>query len=235
MKEDYSKKHISIKQWAEEDKPREKLLLKGKNALSNAELVAILINSGTSKISALDLSKIILNSVGDGLDKLAMLSAQELMDFKGIGEAKAIRIVSALELGRRYREKNVEKKPRIQSSLDAYQYLSTELSDLDHEQFWVLLLNRANDVITKIQISVGGVSGTIADPKIIFNKALQYKANSIILAHNHPSGNTNPSQADLKLTKQVTKAGEFLEIDVLDHLIIGRREYLSFADENLMS
>ena len=235
MEESYSKNNIPMKQWAEEDKPREKLLLKGKNSLSNAELIAILINSGTTKISALDLSKKILNSIDNDLNALALLSVHDLMTFNGIGEAKAIRIVSALELGQRRHSTATNKKYKIQSSQDAYQCLLAELSDLDHEQFWVLLLNRANQVISKIQISKGGLSGTVADPKIIFHKALQHSSSSIILVHNHPSGNVEPSSADLTLTKQIVEAGAFLDIKILDHIIFGDKKYLSFLDEGLMS
>lgn len=222
-----------ILSWAEEDRPREKLLLKGKAALSDAELIAILIGSGTRELSAVDLSKLILQSVNNNLNELAKLSINDLMKFKGIGEAKAISIAAALELGRRRKDSEVLKKPKVSSSSDAYEAIRPYLMDLQHEQFWVLLLNRANEVIKPHQISIGGVAGTVADPKIIFKAALEYLASAIILVHNHPSGNLTPSQADKELTKKVKEAGKMLDIPVLDHLIFGDNGYFSFADEGI--
>lgn len=225
---------LNILSWAEEDRPREKLLLKGKAALTDAELIGILIGSGTRSISAVDLSKLILNHIGNDLNALAKLSVVDLQKFKGIGEAKAISIVSALELGRRRKESYSQKKVRISSSDDAYQLMKPELLDLAYEVFWVILLNRANQVIKKHPISIGGVSGTVVDPKIIFKAALDNLACSLILVHNHPSGNLKPSQADIKLTKKMKDAGTLLEIPVLDHLIFTDEGYLSFADEGMM-
>jgi DNA repair protein RadC len=224
----------NILSWAEEDRPREKLMLKGRAALSDAELIAILIGSGTRELSAVDLSKLILHSVGNNLNELAKLSINDLMKFKGVGDAKAISIAAALELGRRRKESEVLKKAKITSSADAYQAIRPYLMDLSHEQFWVLLLNRANEVIRPFQISIGGVAGTVADPKIIFKSAIEYLASAIILVHNHPSGNLTPSQADKDLTKRVKEAGRLLDIPILDHLIFGDNGYFSFADEGVL-
>lgn len=225
---------MDIKSWAEEDRPREKLLLKGKSSLSDAELIGILINSGTSNLSAVDVGKIVLREAGNDLNKLAKMSVQDLMKFKGIGEAKAISIVSALELGRRRKESDSAEVSQIRTSQDVYDVMKPDLMDLQSEEFWVLLLNRANRVISKRKISLGGVSGTIADPKIIFKYALEYSASSIILIHNHPSGNLNPSEADKQLTIKMREAGKVLDISVLDHLIFTDQSFFSFADENLL-
>ncbi len=222
-----------ILSWAEEDRPREKLLLKGKAALSDAELVAILIGSGTRDLSAVDLAKIILQKANNNLNELAKLSVKDLMKIKGIGEAKAISIVSALELGRRRKESEVISKPKITCSKDAYEQIKPYLLDLPHEEFWILLLDRANKVIRPLQISQGGVSGTVADTKLIFKQAIEHLASAIILVHNHPSGNLTPSQADKDLTKKLKESGILLEIPVLDHLIFTNESYFSFADEGL--
>jgi len=224
---------LNIKQWAEEDRPREKLLLKGKSALSNAELLGVLIGSGTKKLTAVDLAKMILDQYNNDLNKIAQLSVKDLTKFKGIGNARAINIVSALELGRR-RKPEETKADRITSSADVYESMKPELADLPHEEFWLLLLNRANKIIKKQPISQGGVSGTVADPKIIFNHALNHLASSVVLIHNHPSGNLKPSETDKRLTKQLFEAGKLLEIAVLDHLIYTNNGYFSFADENLL-
>lgn len=225
---------LNILSWAEEDRPREKLLLKGKAALSDAELIGILIGSGTRSISAVDLSKLILKKAGNNLNELAKCSVKDLQKFKGIGEAKAIAIVSALELGRRRKESQYLEKPKITCSKDAYEVIKPELLDLPYETFWILLLNRANQVIKKCQISAGGISGTVADPKIIFKAALDNMCSALILVHNHPSGNLKPSTADISLTKKVKEAGSLLEIPVLDHIIFSDNGYLSFADEGLL-
>jgi len=225
---------LSITQWAEEDRPREKLLLKGRAALSDAELIAILIGSGTRSLSAVEVGKLILNGSDNDLNNLAKFTVKELQKFKGIGEAKAISIVAALELGRRRKETEVKKATKVTSSNDAYQYLKSHFLDLPHEEFWILVLNRANEIITKIPISSGGVSGTVADGKIIFKHAIEHLASGIILAHNHPSGNKKPSDQDLNLTKKLRQAGTILEIPILDHLIITNNGYTSFSDEGLM-
>jgi DNA repair protein RadC len=233
MKQENYSQNLKILSWAEEDRPREKLILKGKAALSDAELIGILIGSGTVSMSAVDLAKHILNSVNNDLNDLAKLSIKDLEKFKGIGEAKAISIVSALELGRRRKESDVAKKTKITSSRDVYELMKPHLMDLAHEEFWIVLLNRANGVMRKIQISAGGVSGTVADPKIIFKHALENVACALILVHNHPSGNLTPSQADRDLTKKLKEAGQWLETPVLDHLIFADRSYFSFADEGI--
>lgn len=225
---------LNILSWAEEDRPREKLLLKGKAALTDAELIAILIGSGTKSLSAVDVAKQILGGAQNNLNELAKHSVKDLKKIKGIGEAKAITIVSALELGRRRKSEEFMEKVRISSSQDIYQLIKPELMDLQKEEFWIILLNRANRLIRKEQISSGGISGTVADPKIIFKAALDQYASSIILVHNHPSGNLKPSQADINLTKKMKEAGKLLEIPVLDHIIFSDEGYLSFADEGML-
>ena len=224
-------KGLKILSWAEEDRPREKLLLKGRTSLSDAELVAILIGSGSAELSAVELSKKILATTGNDLNALAKLSVQDLMQFKGIGEAKAISIVSALELGRRRKNTESRNKIKINSSKDAYEAISAELMDLPTEQFWVIMLNRSNHILKKRLISQGGVSGTVADPKVIFKSALEDLASGIILVHNHPSGNLKPSHADRQLTRKMVEAGKLLELPVLDHLIFTDAGYYSFSDE----
>ncbi len=224
----------SIKSWAEEDRPREKLMLKGKAALSDAELIAILINSGTTDLSAVDIARLILQSTGNNLNELARLGVKDLSKFRGIGEARAISIVAALELGRRRKEQDRPTRARITCSRDAYDELKPHLLDKQHEEFWILVLNRANEVMRPVQISAGGVSGTVADPRLIFKHALEQLASGIILCHNHPSGNLTPSQADKDLTRKLKDAGRLLDIPVLDHLIFTDRSYLSFADEGLL-
>jgi DNA repair protein RadC len=225
---------LNIKSWSPEDRPREKLLLKGNQALSDAELVAILIGSGTPKLSAVELSKKILQQVDNNLNNLARLTVKDLMKIKGIGKAKAITIVAALELGRRRKESDPEEKPKISSSRDAFELLKSDLMDLPKEEFWVLCLNRANRIIKKKRVSEGGVSGTVADPKIIYKLALEELASGVIVAHNHPSGNLQPSQSDIDLTRKLKEAGRFLEISLLDHLIVANQKYLSFADEGML-
>ena len=224
----------TIKSWAEEDRPREKMLAKGKEALSNAELIAILIGSGNNKESAVDLSRRILNDRNDNLIELSRLSINDLMKYKGIGEAKAVSIVAALELGRRRRFSEALEKPSIKNSKIAYECFYAHLSDLDHEQFWIMLLNNANKVIRLEKIGVGGMTGTTADPKKIFKCALENNATSVMLCHNHPSGNIMPSNADKQITNNLVNAGKFLEIKILDHIIIGNDNHFSFADEGLL-
>jgi len=222
---------MKILSWAEEDRPREKLLLKGKSTLSDAELIAILLGSGTKSLTAVDLAKHILSSVNYDLHNLARLNVNELKKFKGVGEAKAITIVSALELGRRRKKQEAPKKPKILSSNDVYEFIKPELLDLGIEEFWILHLNRANQVIKKEKISFGGVSGTVVDPKVVFNCAIQNLSSSIILVHNHPSGSIQPSKNDLDLTKKLVECGRLLELPVLDHIIFTDNNYYSFADE----
>ena len=227
-------KNISIKDWADDDRPREKLLIKGKGALSDAELIAILIASGNRDESAVELSKRILQSLGNNLNRLAKLSVNDLIKFKGIGEAKAISIIASLELGRRRRTADVLEKAKIGGSKDAFQILQLKLEDLPHEEFWVMLLNRANKVIDTKLVGRGGVSSTVVDSKVIFSFALESLASAIILAHNHPSGNLKPSNSDIRLTKKIVDAGKIMEVPVLDHIIVGDNDYFSFADEGLI-
>lgn len=225
---------ITIKTWAEEDRPREKLMLKGKHVLSDAELLAILISSGTAEESAVELSKRILSGAENSLNELSRQSIHDLMKYKGIGEAKAISIAAALELGRRRKESDQLRQKQIVTSKDAFEIFQPLLGDYHHEEFWVLFLNRANKVTGKQSISSGGMAGTVVDPKIIFKAALDAKASGIILCHNHPSGNTKPSQQDIELTKKMVSAGKLLEISVLDHLIVTQHAFYSFADEGMM-
>ncbi|MFY0625110.1 MAG: DNA repair protein RadC [Reichenbachiella sp.] len=226
--------NLTIKKWAEEDRPREKLIIKGKSALSDAELIAILIGSGNREYSAVELSKKILSTLNNDLNQLAKLNVSDLQKFNGVGEAKAISIISALELGRRRKESENTVRIKITSSTDVYNLLTPMMLDLPHEEFWVVYCNRANQVIRKEQISAGGVSGTVVDNKIIFKKALEILASSIILAHNHPSGNLKPSQADVNLTKKLVAAGKLMEIPVLDHVIFTDHGYFSFSDESMI-
>jgi DNA repair protein RadC len=227
-------KPLNIKSWAEEDRPREKLLLKGTSSLSDAELIAILIGSGTASLSAVEVGKKVMQSVDNNLDALAKLSVKDLMKAKGIGQAKAIAIIAALELGRRRKETAPEEKPKMTTSADAFQMLKGDLMDLPHEEFWILCLNRAHRLTKKKRVSEGGVSGTMADPKIIFKLALEELASGIVLAHNHPSGNLTPSQSDRDLTKKIKEAGRLLDIQLLDHIIVAGRNYFSFADEGII-
>lgn len=229
-----AEKILNIKSWSPDDRPREKLLLKGKSALSDAELIAILLGSGTSSMSAVDVAKKVLQLSDNNLHELARLTVKDLVKIKGIGEAKALTIVAALELGRRRKELENNEKPKITGSKDAYDLVKADLMDMSHEEFWIVLLNRANRVVKKSQISQGGVAGTVADPKIIFKLAIDELASGIILAHNHPSGNLTASQADLDLTKKLREAAKLLDIQVLDHIIVAGQKYLSFADEGLL-
>ncbi|MDF2159072.1 DNA repair protein RadC [Algoriphagus sp. CAU 1675] len=225
---------LKISQLAEEDRPREKLLLKGKAALSDAELIAILIGSGTPSVSAVDLSRYILASVNYDLGALARMSIQDLKKFKGIGEAKAISIVSALELGRRRKESEPIRKPKITCSRDVYELMKSELMDESVEHFYLLLLSRSNQVIKKHPISKGGTAGTVVDSKLVFKVALEHLAQSLILVHNHPSGSLSPSEQDKKLTERLVKVGRELDLPVLDHVIFTDTGYFSFADEALL-
>jgi DNA repair protein RadC len=231
--ESYEQK-INIKAWAEADRPREKLMLHGRRHLTEAELIAILIGSGSRNESAVELSKRILAFYQNDLDALGKVSVSELCKFKGIGEAKAITIVAALELGRRKKETFAAPVLKVGSAIDAYQHLWPDFADLNHEEFWILLLNRANHVKSKHIISKGGQSGTVADPKIIFKTALEHNAAYIILAHNHPSGNLKPSTEDIRLTKKLVEAGKMMDLPVVDHLIMTDKAFYSFCDEGLI-
>jgi DNA repair protein RadC len=224
----------SIKLWARDDRPREKLLSKGVTALSNSELIAILINHGTKEKSAVEVAQEILRTGKDNLNELGKLSVKELMKVKGIGEAKAISIVAAMELGRRRQATAYREKAVITSSSDVANYLQTLLKDYKHEVFAVLFLNRANKINHFQIISEGGITGTVADPRIILKKALEEDAVSLILCHNHPSGSLKPSRADEELTLKIKEAAKYLDIKVLDHLIVSEDGYYSFADEGML-
>lgn len=229
------KEKLSIKAWAEEDRPREKLLLKGKKHLSDAELLAIILGSGNRDESALGLAQRILQSFAGDLNELGRSSIQDLTRrFVGVGEAKAIAIIAALELGQRRHLLPLPKRPVIGSSKDAYLALAPLLLDLNTEEFWILLLNQSNRMIGRERVSVGGISATLVDARVVFKKALEYNAASLILCHNHPSGSLKPSQPDLDLTQRLRKAGLQLDILVQDHLIVSEAGYYSFADEGLM-
>ncbi|GGB71363.1 DNA repair protein RadC [Flavobacterium suaedae] len=225
---------FSIKHWAEDDKPREKLMLKGKAALSDAELIAILIGSGSRNESAVDLSKRILASVDNNLTALGKLSLQQLMQFKGIGEAKAITIAAAMELGRRRRDEEGPDLKQITSSRTAFEVMHPIIGELLHEEFWVIFLNNSNKIVYKSQLSKGGITGTVVDVRIVYKMALEHNAVAVILAHNHPSGTLKPSEQDKQITQQLKVAGHALDIKVLDHLIITEKSYYSFVDEGIL-
>lgn len=225
---------FSIKNWSQDDQPREKLRDKGKAALSDAELVAILISSGNREESAVALCKRILASVDNNLSALGKLSIKQLMDFKGIGEAKAITIAAALELGRRRRSEEALEKKKITSSASVFEMMQPIIGELPHEEFWIIYVNNSNKVIQKNQLSKGGITGTLVDVRLALKNALEVGATGIILAHNHPSGTLKPSEADKLLTQKLKTAGESLDIKVLDHLIITEKAYFSFADESMI-
>jgi DNA repair protein RadC len=225
--------NFPITNWHEDDKPREKLMLKGKNVLSDAELIAILIGSGSRNESAVGLSKRILASVDNNLNALGKLTIQQLMTFKGIGEAKAISIIAAMELGRRRRSEDAVELQKISSSKAVFEIMQPIIGELSHEEFWVLYLNNANKVIYKSQISKGGITGTVADTRIIFKIALEQNAVGLILSHNHPSGNLKPSDADIQITKKLKIAANQLEFTILDHIIITENAYYSFNDNGI--
>ncbi len=227
-------KKLNIKDWAEEDRPREKLLKNGARSLTDAELIAILIGSGNTEETAVELSKRILSTSGNNLNELGRKSIDYLQSFKGIGEAKAITIVAALELGKRRREAEVFSKKTITVSNDAFEYFLPLLGDLNHEEFWVLLLDRGNKIQDSFRISQGGISGTVIDVRIILKPALEKQSSNIILCHNHPSGTLQPSQADRQITTKIKDAAKLMDISVLDHIIIGQNKYFSFADEGIL-
>jgi len=231
--EDYQK--LSIRQWAIEDRPREKLLQKGIASLSDAELLAILIGSGSQKESAVDLSRKILMDAQNNLNELGKASIESLQNhYHGVGQAKAIIIVAALELGRRRQLSSPMERPQIKKSEDVFDLMHPVVADLPHEEFWILILNQANKVITRFNSSKGGISGTVIDVRIIMEKALYQRASSLILCHNHPSGNKKPSKADINITQKLAEAGKILDIQVLDHVIVAENHYFSFADEGML-
>ncbi|MCB9344493.1 MAG: DNA repair protein RadC [Lewinellaceae bacterium] len=230
----YKNQTHRITQWAAEDRPREKMLSKGIMALSDAELLAILIGSGSIGESAVGLSQRILSSVENNLHDLGKKSLHELQKFKGVGQAKAITIAAALELGRRRQLSDLRLRPKISSSRDAFNAIAAILSDLCHEEFWLLLLNRANEVFARERLSIGGISGTVVDIKLVLKKALDAQASGFIAIHNHPSGNLEPSRADIELTEKLKQGGRILDLPMLDHLIVSERGYFSFADEGML-
>ena len=229
-----SEQRLSIKFWAEEDRPREKLSTKGKHNLTDAELLAIIIGSGNTTQTAVELSKHILSNCNNNLEELGRKSIRDLTRFKGIGEVKAINIVAALELGKRRQHTTIKEIERISCSKDIFRIMHPKLSDLDYEEFWIITLSKNNKIIQTRKISRGGVSGTVADAKIIFNIALQDLATGIILIHNHPSGNLNPSEQDVSLTKKIRQAAGNLDIILLDHIIVAKNNYYSFADNGIL-
>jgi DNA repair protein RadC len=232
---EYTKDFLSIKSWAEEDQPREKLLLKGKAALSDAELITILLRTGVTGSSALDIAKKIINHVNGDLNALGKLSVSDLKKLaKGLGDTKAITIVAALELGRRRQASEVREKPVIRRSQDTYDYIYAEMADLGHEEFYVLYLNRKNTVLAHKNISTGGVGGTVVDIKIVLKHGIDLLATAIIAVHNHPSGNVSPSQQDIELTKKLKDAAKLIDITLVDHVILGEKKYYSFADEGMI-
>ena len=224
----------SIKEWAVEDRPREKLLTHGIQSLSHSELIAILIGSGTRNLSAVELARRILSNANNDLDQLGRFTVSDFMKIKGIGKAKAIAIVSALELGRRRKLSETSDRLKIASSGDVYEVLYQHLVDLSHEEFWILLLNRSNKIIEKRRISQGGIAGTVTDIRMILKFAIEALASSIILCHNHPSGNLQPSEADIQITRKLKEASAIMDIGLIDHVIIAGKRYYSFADENLL-
>lgn len=225
---------MSIKFLAEDDRPREKFLLKGRSALSDSELLAIILKMGHKEVSAVELARNILNTVDNNWNNLSLLSVSDLTKFKGIGTVKAIEILTALEIGRRKASQEVPEKVKVSASSDAYKVLAPYLSDLQTEEFWALYLNQSNRIIGKEKLTAGGINQSVVDVRILFKSALENFATGIIVAHNHPSGNLQPSQEDVKITKQISEGGKLLSIQLLDHLIISQSSYFSFADENML-
>ena len=225
---------LKMKDWAVEDRPREKLVKKGMVSLSDAELIALLIGTGSRNESAVELSQRILKDAGHNLNEMGKLSIHDLKKYRGIGEAKAIAIAAALELGKRRKLAQVRHKKQIKSSQDVFDMVHPRLEDLPHEEFWIILMNRANKIIEEVKISQGGISGTVTDVKIILKHAIDRRASGIIMCHNHPSGNTTPSKADISITQKLKNAAAWLDIQVLDHLITGENIYYSFADEGTL-
>lgn len=225
---------LSIKNWSEDDQPREKMLKKGRNALSNAELITILIGTGTRNKSALELSQDLLHKVKNNLHELGKLSVHEIMQIKGLGPAKAVTIAAALELGRRRKDTEPQKQVQITCSADSFEHFSIYLQDLPHEEFWFALLNKANQVIETMPLSKGGVDGTVVDVKLICQKAIEKLASGVIISHNHPSGNLNASNQDKQITQKLKEALKLFDIVLLDHIIIASNNYVSFADEGML-
>jgi DNA repair protein RadC len=225
---------LKITDWAVEDRPREKLYQKGTSSLSDAELLAILIGSGTKSRSAVDLGRELLSMADNNLNSLGKLSISDLTKIRGIGNARAITIAAALELGRRRKLAELPEMPQIKCSRDVFELVNPVLSDLSHEEFWILFLNRSNRVINRMKLSQGGISGTVTDVRMIMKKAIENLASGIIVCHNHPSGNLNPSESDSRITQKIKDAGNLMDIQLLDHLIICEKDYYSFADNGLL-
>lgn len=229
------KNNLTIKFWAEDDRPREKMILKGRSALSDAELLAIILGSGSRHQTAVELAQELLISSENDLSRFSKLSLNELQKFKGVGEAKAVSVLAALELGRRRKDTDTVRRTKLTSSQQVYQHMRSYLQDLQHEEFYVLLLNRANEILQTRQISVGGMSGTVADGKVIFRNAIESGAQAMILVHNHPSEQLKPSDADSALTKKMVEFGKYIDLPVLDHVIFTDNGYFSFADNGMIS
>ncbi|MFO7851254.1 MAG: RadC family protein [Bacteroidota bacterium] len=225
---------LKIKDWALEDRPREKLLYKGISSLSDAELLAILIGSGSNDKSAVDLAREILNLASNNLNRLGKLDVHDLVKLKGIGTAKAINIMAALELGRRRKSAEIIEAAKIRSSNDVYTIFNPLLADLTHEEFWLLYLNRSNKILSRHKLSQGGISGTITDVRLIVKKALELLASSMIICHNHPSGNLDPSEADNRITQKIKEAVAYFDISLLDHIIVTDNGYYSYADNGMI-
>lgn len=227
-------KNLPIKQWLADERPREKLMLKGKASLLDSELLAILIGSGSNNESAVALARRILGDVNNSLIGLSKLSINDLTSYKGIGEAKAINIIAAMELVNRKREAKVKQQNKIICSADIYEYFQTEFAGTSFEGFWIIMLNIRNEIIKKVKISDGGTSETIVDIKKIFKQAIDSKAKNIILCHNHPSNNIKPSQADINITKKLSEGAKLLDLSIVDHVIFGEDKYYSFADSGII-
>ena len=225
---------MSIKFLAEDDRPREKLMLKGKNALSDSELLAIILRNGSREETAVELARSILNSVDNNWHQLSKLTLQDLMKFKGVGKVKAIEIATALEIGRRRASQEIPEKIKISKSGDIFQVLHPFLADLQTEEFWAIFLNQNNRILHKTRLTSGGISQSLVDVRVLFKLALEHFSTSIVVAHNHPSGNLKPSQEDIRITKQIKDAGKLLNITLIDHIIIAQNSYFSFADEDLL-
>jgi DNA repair protein RadC len=223
-----------IKNWAPEDRPREKMILKGRSALSDAELAAILIGSGNHKETALDLAKRILKDFDNDLNKFGKISLERLMQYQGIGQAKAVSVIAALELGLRRRESKIKQVNAITSSRDVFEYMQPVLADLQHEEFWALFLNVKNQIIARVQIGEGGTTQTVVDPKKVFRLAIEHNAVNIIACHNHPSGGIQPSNSDISLTRKLREGAKLLDLSLIDHIVIGNENYYSFADQGTL-
>lgn len=227
----YENKRLTIKEWSVQDRPREKYAKNGAIALSDAELIAILLRTGNESESAVELAKHLLSSSDNSLNALSEKTLQELSEIKGIGQVKAITLLTAFEIGRRIRSEKVELKPHIQNSMDVVNLMQAKIAYLNHEEFWVIYLNNANTILKTVQISKGGITSTEVDTRIVMQEAVILKATQIILCHNHPSGSVKPSKADIALTEKINKISRIMDIILVDHIIIHREKYYSFAEE----